>query len=579
MATKTSGKKRTAPAKRRGVAVRHRAKQRAPRRILGLRVHHFSALGLVLIGLAWGGFLVLSQPAHTSDALPSAPSGKQWNLAWSDEFNGSSVDTGKWNVQSNSNYGSSNHEDECYEAANVTEGGGVLNLTAKRQTVTCGATNPDTGNSTYYFTSGMITTRAQGGAMKYKFKQGYIEARMRAPKGNPYWPAFWLVGPGDGSTPGWPTYGEFDISEIYGSRPDATFGTMHYACTASSGACQTAANVYNIAAGSAYGGTSNYGTQMNDATTFNSYNGATTSFHTYGLLWEANRITWYVDGKPVRYFDGKEVRRYNSDGSTTLENSVCTSAMACPSVDMATVFGYEHSIIFNLAFGGNGPRYSTYGYTGYDTAGGYVNGNLVATIPDSMQIDYVRVYQAGAIPAPPSNPTPPPSGGSGGGSGGGGTTNPTPPSGGSGGGSGSGGTIIVGNGGSSSTPQPVSGTVTIQPSKPGDKISVKVDGKPVAGTSINTKTLTNGTHTIAATEDGTTTTQKIVVKNPWPTATLNELRAHPAAYSFAGGGLVVAALGMWFGRLYFLRWLHNRRPKGYVSFGSSSTVQPTRKKW
>jgi hypothetical protein len=573
--TKTSYKRRTTSVKRQGTSRAARRPIAPPhRRILGLRWHHFSALSLVILGIAWSAIAVIAQPSQVGNALPPLASGQQWNLAWGDEFNGSSVDTGKWNVQNNSNYGSSNHEDECYEAANVSEGGGVLNLNARRQTVSCGGTNPDTGNSTYYFTSGMITTRAQGGPMNYKFKQGYIEARMRAPKGNPYWPAFWLASPGDGSTPGWPDYGEFDISEIYGARPDATFGTMHYACT--SGACQTAANVYNIASGSAYGGLSNYGTQMNDANTFDSYSGATTSFHTYGLLWEANHITWYVDGRAVRYFDGKGVYRYESNGSTTLENSVCSGAMACPTIDMSTVFNYEHSIIFNLAFGGNGPRYSYYGYTGQDTASGYSNGNLVATIPDSMQIDYVHVYQAGAVPTPPPT-TPPPSGGGGGT---GGTTTPPPSTGGSQGTTtpptNSGGTVLTG-GTSSNTPKPVSGTVLVTPSTPGDKVSVQVDGKPLDSTSINTKDLTNGVHTVTITENGKTSEQKILVHNPWPTALLNTLQTHKVLCGALASGVAVLAVGTWFGRLEILHWLRNRVPDNFVRFSGEGVV-PAHKK-
>ncbi len=323
---------------------------------------------------------------------------------WADEFN-TGLDTSKWNVLNNSNFGGGNNQDECSMAANVTVSGGALRITGKRETVTCGGTNPDTGNNTYYFTSGTVTTRAQGGPMKFKFRQGYIEARMKAPKGNIYWPAFWLVGPGDGSTPGWPDYGEYDISEMYGTRPDATFGTMHYKCEGKT-SCMTAANVYNMKTNSAYGGTSNFGTQMNDPTTFANYTGGMTNYNTFGLLWEADRITWYVNGRAVRYFDGNEVRRYESNGTTTLENKVCTSAMGCPSIPFSTVFNYEKSIILNLAMGGNGLAYHTHGYTGRDTPSGYVDGNLVADLPGTLEVDYVRLYQlANTAPPPPPPPT------------------------------------------------------------------------------------------------------------------------------------------------------------------------------
>ncbi len=119
--------------------------------------------------------------------------GATWKAIFNDDFNGSAVDSTRWNVLDNSNFGSGNNEDECYKAANTTVSDGSLKLTGKRETVTNCGSNPDGGNA-YYFTSGMVTTRAQGGAVKFKYRQGYAEVRMRVPRGNLYWPAFWLVG-------------------------------------------------------------------------------------------------------------------------------------------------------------------------------------------------------------------------------------------------------------------------------------------------------------------------------------------------------------------------------------------------
>ena len=60
-----------------------------------------------------------------------------------------------------------------------------------------------------------------------KFRRGYAEVQMRTPRGNLYWPAFWLVSAGDGSSPSWPAYGEIDVAEIYGSHPDAVESNFH----------------------------------------------------------------------------------------------------------------------------------------------------------------------------------------------------------------------------------------------------------------------------------------------------------------------------------------------------------------
>jgi beta-glucanase (GH16 family) len=386
----------------------HRRPTARRSRKTGLRpIHIHIGIGLASILVLFAVIGVNSwRNQHAAAGPPAAPSGKIWQLKWGDDFSNSSIDTSKWNVQNNSGYGGGNREDQCYNAANVSTTGGVLKLTAQRQTVTCGATNPDTGNSTYYFTSGMVTTRAQGGSMKYKFKQGYIEARIKAPKGNPYWPAFWLVSPNDGSTPGWPDYGEFDITEMYGARPDVTNGSMHYSCTKSGNHCQVTPTWYNIKTDSTYGGTSTLGTQITNQSQMDAYSGGTTDFNTYGFLWEDDRLTWYVNGRKTRYLTADGVYRIEQNGAVTLENSIAT--LGTPDIPFSTVFGYDHSINLNLAVGGDGPRYSYYGYTGQDTAGGYVDGNYVAQNPGAMEVDYVRVYQLANEPEPEPEPEPDP---------------------------------------------------------------------------------------------------------------------------------------------------------------------------
>src|SRR5262249_57496498 len=98
----------------------------------------------------------------SSDQAPAGVTGgRTWNSVFDDEFDGSSVDSSRWNVQDNSNYGSGNSEDQCYKAANTTVANGMLSLTGKRETVNSCGSNPD-GGSNYYFTSGMVTTRQHG---------------------------------------------------------------------------------------------------------------------------------------------------------------------------------------------------------------------------------------------------------------------------------------------------------------------------------------------------------------------------------------------------------------------------------
>ena len=295
------------------------------------------------------------RPAERRSAAVGVTGGANWRTIFNDDFDGAAVDAARWNVQNNSNFGTGNNEDQCYRAANTTVGAGTIKMVGKRETVSGCGSNPD-GGGNYYFTSGMVTTRAQGGGMKFKFRQGYAEVRLRVPRGNIYWPAFWLVGAGDGSSPGWPAYGEIDVTEIYGSKPDISESNFH----------RTGGNI----------GARNHNVK-NPLTSSSSLNinppnpfvaGGTNDWHTYGINWTANQLQWFIDGVLVR--------TYNASGSAD------TAAL-----------GYEHSMILNLAMGGNGPRYPDHGYTGNESGSGYNNGNLVADLPGAMEVDYVKVWQ------------------------------------------------------------------------------------------------------------------------------------------------------------------------------------------
>jgi beta-glucanase (GH16 family) len=294
-------------------------------------------------------------PAQVTDGAP-------WTPVFVDEFGGDAVDRTRWNVPDESNYGTGGHQDQCYRAGNTTVADGTLRLTAQRETVTDCGSNPDGGDA-YYFTSGMVTTRRMGGPVTFRYRHGYAEVRMRAPRGNLYWPAFWLTGPSDGSTPSWPDYGEFDVSEIYGAQPDISESNYH-GTLGSIGA--RSHNVVTKGSSSSL--------SINPPNPLVA--GGTNDWHTYGFNWTENRLEWFIDGVLVRTYN-----------ASTPE-------------DLAS-FGYDHSIILNLQVGGSGPAYE--GYTGGERDDGYDDGNLSADLPGTMEVDYVRVWQA----PPPAPPTPP----------------------------------------------------------------------------------------------------------------------------------------------------------------------------
>jgi beta-glucanase (GH16 family) len=112
----------------------------------------------------------------------------------------------------------------------------------------------------YNYSSGVITT-------KDTFAQtyGYFEMRAELPTDvSGAWPAFWLV-PADGS---WPP--ELDVMETLTGASNIDYTTVHSAATGSHTAVGSANLVTDV------GG-----------------------FHTYGVLWTATDLTWYLDGQAV----------------------------------------------------------------------------------------------------------------------------------------------------------------------------------------------------------------------------------------------------------------------------------------
>lgn len=180
-------------------------------------------------------------------------------LVWSDEFNGTSVNTSNWTFETGGG-GWGNNEKEYYQAANATVANGNLVITAKKETV---------GSNLY--TSARLKT-----AGKHEFTYGKIEARIKVPLGQGLWPAFWMLGANIG-TVGWPQCGETDIMEHINTE-NKVYGTIHW---------------YNNGNAS-YGG--------NTTTTPDSY-------HVYTIEWDSAAIRWYVDG--VKYFEANILNSIN----------------------------------------------------------------------------------------------------------------------------------------------------------------------------------------------------------------------------------------------------------------------------
>jgi beta-glucanase (GH16 family) len=181
-------------------------------------------------------------------------------LVWSDEFDGTSVNTANWGYDIGGG-GWGNNEKEYYQAANATVANGNLVITAKKQRVK---------NNSY--TSARLKTQS-----KKEFTYGRIEARIKIPLGQGLWPAFWMLG-ANINTVSWPGCGETDIMEHI-NTDNIFYGTMHW----DNGGHQS------------LGGNTTTPTPAD--------------YHIYSIEWDATAIRWYFDG--VKYFENSILNSAN----------------------------------------------------------------------------------------------------------------------------------------------------------------------------------------------------------------------------------------------------------------------------
>src|SRR5262249_10812797 len=125
-----------------------------------------------------------------------------WDLVFADEFNGTSIDRGKWATRLawSGDDGSYRHHNSSYLSYimddDVVVSGGTLKLQTQRRRVYNPSGRP------YDFTEGFIQTAAT-----FSTTYGYFEIRAKLPTeaGRGLWPAFWMLRPAGG----WPP--EMDI--------------------------------------------------------------------------------------------------------------------------------------------------------------------------------------------------------------------------------------------------------------------------------------------------------------------------------------------------------------------------------
>jgi beta-glucanase (GH16 family) len=258
-----------------------------------------------------------------------------WKIVFEDNFDGHALDRSTWFTRYIYNNGKQDHLND--EQQRFRDGGhhvqsdGTLKLIATKV--------HDDGRKAAY-ESGMIRSR-------FTFRYGYVEGRIKVPSGNGMWSSFWLNSDyGPNGRLNWPP--EIDIFEYVTNGSNEMPDMLHS----------------NVAVGKtkAQGGKFLYA-DPNFNQRWTVHKGSedlSKDWHVYGMLWEPDKVTTYLDGKKLFT---KEYKWVYNDGVEA---------------------GPAH-ILLDLAVGGHWA-----GKNGVDDS----------LFPAQLEVDYIRVCQRSDIGMP-----------------------------------------------------------------------------------------------------------------------------------------------------------------------------------
>lgn len=241
-----------------------------------------------------------------------------WNLVWEDDFNGATVNPQNWTYDLGAG-GWGNNELQSYDTASATVQNGELLITARK-------------NADGSYSSARLKTQ---GLQSWTY--GRVAARMRLPRGQGMWPAFWMLGTNI-TTVGWPKCGEIDIMEMIGGgedRDDSVYGTIHWD------------NNGHASAGSSR-------IELADPEIFHD------DYYVFDVEWSPTEIVWHIDGV--------ETARVSIDRTAYPDREE---------------FHSPFFIVLNLAVGGNWPG----------------SPDATTEFPQVLAVDWVRVYSASIAPS------------------------------------------------------------------------------------------------------------------------------------------------------------------------------------
>ena len=218
---------------------------------------------------------------HEASCLPE---GKKWKLVWSDEFDGTELDMTKWDYRLDMM--SKRHpawddqgvklDGQSHAVFSIYEKNGEI-CSSQLQTGYNFMDAPHSPESKLGSTSGLVWPIGKLKESKYLHGFGYYECRCRLQQKEGWWSAFWLQSPVIGCCLDPKVAGiENDIMESF--HPGQVIKHCNHV-----------------------GG---YG---EDHQSFSAGNGVEldkAAWHTFGMEWNENGYTFYVDGKEDGHIDG-----------------------------------------------------------------------------------------------------------------------------------------------------------------------------------------------------------------------------------------------------------------------------------
>ena len=253
----------------------------------------------------------------------------RWAKVWADEFDKGELDYGKWSKEEN-NYGGGNNERQAYR----TESKYCFVKDGVLNLAVHRDAHTTSDGKTQPYSSARIRTRKRG-----DWTYGRFEIRAKMPGGQGIWPAIWML-PTDSRYGQWAACGEIDIVESRGSATQQTNGALHFG---------------DVWPGNKF---------LTHRYTFPDTNSAE-AFHTYTLEWSEDSIKWFVDDHLCQ-------TRTADEWFTQADRN-----------NQRAPFDQPFHLVINVAVDG---RY-------FDGTGQSADRLPDDAFPQTLQIDYVRVYQ------------------------------------------------------------------------------------------------------------------------------------------------------------------------------------------